>query len=79
LWDEFEARQSPDARFAKALDRLQPLLHNYHTAGGTWAEAGIAAAVVLRRMRVMGFGAPALWTYAQGLVADGVARGYLQA
>lgn len=79
LWDEFEARQSPDARFARALDRLQPLLHNYHTAGGTWAEAGIAAAEVLRRKRVIGDGAPALWTYAQGLVADGVARGYLRA
>lgn len=79
LWDEFEARATPDARFAKALDRLQPLLHNYHTAGGTWAEAGIAAAEVLRRKQVIGDGSPALWTYAQGLVADGVARGYLPA
>ncbi len=79
LWDEFEARETPDARFAKALDRLQPLLHNYHTAGGTWAEAGIAAAEVLRRKRVIGDGAPALWAYAQGLVADGVARGFLPA
>jgi len=79
LWDEFEARATPDALFAKAIDRLQPLLHNYHTAGGTWAEAGIAASEVLRRKRVIGDGSPVLWAYAQGLVADGVARGYLPA
>lgn len=79
LWDEFEARATPDALFAKSLDRLQPLLHNYHTAGGTWAEAGVRAAEVLRLKRVIGDGSPALWSYAQGLVADGVARGYLQA
>ncbi len=79
LWDEFEARATPDALFAKAIDRLQPLLHNYHTSGGTWAEAGIAASEVLRRKRVIGDGSPVLWAYAQALVANGVARGYLPA
>src|SRR5262249_50705513 len=34
LWEEFEAQATPEARFAAALDRLQPLLHNYHTGGG---------------------------------------------
>ncbi len=36
LWEEFEARQSPDAKFAAALDRLMPLMHNYHTNGRAW-------------------------------------------
>ena len=36
LWDEFEARQTPEARFAKAMDRLQPLLLNWMARGGTW-------------------------------------------
>ena len=36
LWDEFEARETPEACFAAALDRLQPLLLNFHTQGGTW-------------------------------------------
>ena len=36
LWDEFEARATPEARFAKAMDRLQPLLLNWMARGGTW-------------------------------------------
>ena len=36
LWDEFEERRTPEARFARALDRLQPMLLNMQTAGGTW-------------------------------------------
>src|SRR3546814_2405498 len=36
LWEEFEARETADARFARALDRVQPMLHNFHTEGGTW-------------------------------------------
>lgn len=36
LWLEFEAGESPEARFAAVLDRLQPFLNNYHTEGGTW-------------------------------------------
>ncbi len=36
LWDEFEAGETRDARFAKALDRLQPMLHNCHTEGAMW-------------------------------------------
>jgi putative hydrolase of HD superfamily len=36
LWDEFEERTTPEARFARALDRLQPMLANYYLGGGTW-------------------------------------------
>jgi putative hydrolase of HD superfamily len=36
LWDEFEERRTPEAKFARALDRLQPMLANYETGGGTW-------------------------------------------
>ena len=42
LWQEFEARETPEAQFAAALDRLMPLLHNYHTEGRSWREHGIA-------------------------------------
>lgn len=41
LWQEFEAAQSVDARFAKALDRLQPMVHNLETNGGTWNEFNV--------------------------------------
>src|SRR6056297_294642 len=41
LWDEFESRQTPEAKFAGALDRLQPLLHNLYTHGRSWREHGV--------------------------------------
>lgn len=77
LWEEFEARRSPEARFAAALDRLQPLLHNYHTGGAAWREHGVTVDRVLARNRHMGEGAPALWDYADRFIRDAVDRGLL--
>jgi putative hydrolase of HD superfamily len=61
LWEEFEAVATPDARFAAALDRFQPLLLNYYGGGGSWLEHAITRAQVLRRMDPIREGAPALW------------------
>jgi len=47
LWDEFEERRPPEARFARALDRLQPMLANYYLGGGTWQAHGVRAGQVL--------------------------------
>jgi putative hydrolase of HD superfamily len=41
LWEEFEGMGTPEARFAAALDRLQPLLHNYFTRGEAWRRHGV--------------------------------------
>ena len=49
LWREFDLGASDDARFAKALDRVQPLLANICTAGGTWTENGVTLEQVLQR------------------------------
>jgi putative hydrolases of HD superfamily len=43
LWDEFEAKESPESRFAKAVDRLQPMLLNLASGGGSWERHGITA------------------------------------
>ncbi|MFW6154811.1 MAG: HD domain-containing protein [Planctomycetota bacterium] len=77
LWEEFEARRTGEARFAAAMDRLQPLLHNYHTQGLAWREHGVTADRVLARNRHMAEGAPALWDYAERFIRDAVERGYL--
>jgi len=78
LWQEFEARITPEARFARALDRVQPILHNYHTGGRTWRELGVTAKQVLAKNRDVVFdGSPALGEYVVGLIADAVAKGYL--
>ena len=78
LWEEFEARETPDARFAAALDRLHPILHNYQTDGGAWRDHGIAGDRVIERNRHMGDGAPRLWEYAEKIVRDAVEKGYLE-
>ena len=63
LWDEFEARRTPEARFANALDRFQGLLQNVGNEGGTWKQYGISPDRILERMDPIRDGAPALWPY----------------
>ena len=77
LWDEFEELQTPEARFAKALDRLQPLLHNYRSGGGTWKTPGVNHAKVTERKKIIGAGSPALWDYARELLERAVHEGIL--
>ncbi len=69
LWTEFEANTTAEARFARALDRLQPLLLNTLTEGGTWAENGLSEAQVLARYApVIERGIPGLWPFVEALV-----------
>ena len=77
LWEEYEAKQTPEARFAGALDRLQPLLLNYHTEGQMWRHHGVSSKQVTRINQVIAAGAPDLWAYAKQLILDAVERGYL--
>jgi len=77
LWDEFEERKTPESKFANALDRLQPFLHNYFTEGQTWQENNIKSAQVKSRMRPVDAGAPVLWNYVSSLIDDGVKKGFL--
>lgn len=76
-WSEFEARETPDARFAASLDRLMPLLHNYTTQGSTWREHGVTGDRVLARNAVIGEGSETLWQLARSLVEDAMEKGYL--
>ena len=78
LWDEFEARNTPTAKFAAALDRLQPMLLNQQTQGGTWRLHGIAIGQVLQRAEPIAEGTPALWDFIQQVLEDCLAAGYLQ-
>lgn len=77
LWDEFEARETAEAKFAAALDRLQPLLNNYRTRGQMWRKHGVKSGQVIARNRLIEEGAPDLWEYAGGLIRDAIERGYL--
>lgn len=77
LWEEFESRSTPEARYAAALDRFQPLLHNYLTAGRAWRDHQVTSDRVQVRNAPVADGAPALWQHAEDLIRDAVARGYL--
>ena len=76
LWDEFEARTTPEARFAKAMDRLQPLLLNWMAQGGTWRTPGVTADDVRARKAVIGEASKALWDAGRHLIDEGERRGW---
>jgi putative hydrolase of HD superfamily len=64
LWEEFEAAQTPDARFAKSLDRVQPVMANLTSGGGTWTTYNVTSDQLDARVGVkIAHGAPALWSW----------------
>ncbi|MBN1188474.1 MAG: HD domain-containing protein [Dehalococcoidales bacterium] len=77
LWQEYESGTSPEATFARAVDRLMPLLHNYYTGGKRWREDGITFEQVYAVNRIISQGSPRLWQLAQNLIRDSQAKGYL--
>lgn len=77
LWEEFEACETPEAKFAEAMDRLQPILLNYGSGGIAWREHNISSEQVIARNRHIEAGAPALWTYVRGLIERAEKNGYL--
>lgn len=77
LWLEFEAAKTPEARFAKALDRLLPVLHNHAAQGRTWNEHGVTEERVRAVNEKISEGSSALWDYACGVIEDACRKGYL--
>ncbi|MCW4631075.1 MULTISPECIES: HD domain-containing protein [Marinomonas] len=71
LWYEFEAAETNDAIFAKSLDRLQPLIHNVATNGGTWIEGNVSHEQVKQRYgSVISAGSKSIWNLVQKLVSQ---------
>jgi putative hydrolase of HD superfamily len=77
LWDEFEAATTPESRYANALDRLQPLLLNSRTEGGTWTKHRVARSQVLTRMEPIRTGIPELWPVVLAIIEDACAQGWI--
>lgn len=61
LWEEFEAHATPDARFANAVDRIQPFLQNLYTHGGAWRRHHLTQEQILKRLDPIRTALPALW------------------
>lgn len=77
LWEEFDAMETPEAKYAAALDRLQPVLLNYLNNGGTWQEHNITKKQVIQRNGRIEEGAPELWEFASELIDEAVSKGLL--
>ena len=66
LWEEFEAAESDDAIFAKSIDRVQPVIHNLETGGGSWVEYDVSRQQLEDRVGwKVAKGAPAVWQHLQ--------------
>lgn len=77
LWDEFETRETPEAKFAAAVDRFHPMLQNCLTEGIAWRQHGVTSDRVIARTQDIANGATAVWTYAVQMIANAVAAGHL--
>lgn len=76
LWDEFEARRTPEACFAYALDRFLPLLHNYLTGGQPWRQHGVRGEQVMAMTEGIVAGSAEMAACARALVADAMSQGF---
>ncbi|AMO58590.1 hydrolase [Endozoicomonas montiporae] len=78
LWQEFEALETHDARFAKAMDCMLPLLQNMDNNGGSWSKHSISRAQVLKRNQYLESVAPELHEYALSQIDLAVEKGWLK-
>ena len=77
LWVEFENKDTPESKYANALDRFQPFLQNYVTRGQIWRKNNITRRQVMDRMKPVFDGAPVLWNLVKLLIDDAVQKKYL--
>ncbi len=78
LWDEFEAKETAESKYANAIDRLQPLLLNYLTNGHTWKLGDVHAPQILQRMDIIRTATPELWHIVEGIISTSIESGLLK-
>ena len=78
LWEEFDAMETPDAKYASCMDRLQPFMHNSLTEGFTWVESGTNRKVVEKRMAVIKDFMPAVYKWIEANIEKAIAMGWLK-
>jgi len=76
LWLEFENRESPESKFAKAIDRFMPMLANYESGGKSWLENKVSRARILEINQIVADGSEALWQLVLTLSADAFEKGW---
>lgn len=79
LWEEFERGETPEARFARAMDNLQPTMLNHATDGKAWREKGVQLRQILERNQITPKGSEQLWDYSlQHFILPNVEKGNIK-
>ena len=79
LWDEFEERRTPEAKFARTMDNFQPVILNDASKGKSWAEKGVHLSQILKRNARTGEGSEELWKYSyEKLIMPNVKKGNIK-
>ena len=77
LWDEFEEMKTPEALFAASMDRLQPMLNNYHNDGGTWKKFDVSKSDIYKRIGPVKDSSDELWGYVEYMLEDAHKKGFI--
>ena len=77
IWEEFEAGITDEAKFAKSMDRFEPLLQNTSNNGGTWTEFNVGYQQVYDKKKAIKEGSASIWNYAENLINESVEKGIL--
>ncbi|MCL9807605.1 HD domain-containing protein, partial [Flavobacterium amniphilum] len=78
VWKEFEDGETDEAKFARTMDRFEPLLQNVSNNGGTWAEFNVPYEKVYGKKKAIADGSSSIWKYAEGLINESVEKGILK-
>lgn len=78
IWEEFEEGKTAEAKFARTMDRLEPLLQNASNQGGTWSEYQVPYQKVYEKKKIMKEGSETIWEYAEKVLNESVAKGILK-
>lgn len=78
LWEEFDAMDTPDSRYAAAIDRLQPFVLNYLTNGHTWKLGNVESSQVYQRIGPVKEALPELWEPIVKMIQDSIEKGLIR-
>ncbi len=78
LWDEFEAMETAESKYANAIDRIQPLILNYLTDGHTWKMGDVTSEKIYKRMDIIRTATPELWHIVEGIINTSIKAGILK-
>jgi len=78
IWEEFETGVTNEAKFARSMDRFEPLLQNTSNNGGTWKEFDVDYNQVYEKKKIIKESSASLWNYAENLLNESVEKGILK-